>query len=143
MQLHLELRKARIIDPEAVDASHVSIGTRVRLEPVQGGEPRFAAILGPWDSNPDGGVFSYLSDFAKGLLKRTLGEIVTIDGREYRIAEIQACLKEPESSPVSEEGRSRAAFLTAAATGVERPLVVFWPSLAGGAVGMLVLLCYG
>ena len=103
MQLHLELRKARIIDPEAVDPSHVSIGTRVRLEPVQGGEPRFAAILGPWDSDPDGGVFSYLSDFAKGLLKRKPGEIVTIDGREYRIAEIQACLKEPESSTVSEE----------------------------------------
>lgn len=104
MQLHLDLRKARIIDPQGIDAAHVSIGTRVRLEPVHGGEARFATILGPWDSDPDEGVFSYLSDFAKGLLKRAPGEVVTIDSREYRIAEIQPWLSQPESSSVAEEG---------------------------------------
>ncbi|HET9887207.1 MAG TPA: GreA/GreB family elongation factor [bacterium] len=104
MQLHQDLRKARIIDPGAIDAAHVSIGTRVRLEPVLGGEERYATILGPWDSDPDRGVFSYLSDFAKGLLKRSPGELVMIDGREYRIAEIQAWLKDQESAPMSKEG---------------------------------------
>jgi transcription elongation GreA/GreB family factor len=102
MQLHQELRKARIIDPDGINATHVSIGTRVRLEPVQGGEARFATILGPWDSDPERGVFSYLSEFAKGLLKRSPGEIVMIDGQEYRIAEIQPWLKQ-EPSAIFEE----------------------------------------
>ncbi len=87
-QLHHELRKARLIDLNAVDANRVSLGTRVRLEPVSGGEPRFATILGPWDSDPDKGVYSYLSDFAKGLLKRSREETVMIEDREWRIAEI-------------------------------------------------------
>jgi len=104
MQLHLDLRKTRIIDPDAVDVSRVGIGARVRLEPVGEGELRFATILGPWDSDPDGGVFSYLSDFAKSLLKRTVGEVVLIDGREFRIAEIQPWQKEPATSEARDSG---------------------------------------
>ena len=102
MQLHLDLRKTRIIDPDAVDVSRVGIGARVRLEPVAGGEARVATILGPWDSDPDGGAFSYLSDFAKGLLKRTVGEVVLIDGREFRIAEIQPWQKATETSGIAD-----------------------------------------
>ncbi len=101
-QLHTELRKARLIDHSSVDASRVSLGTRVTLEPLAGGEPRFATILGPWDSDPEHGVYSYLSEFAKGLLKRGRDETVIIEDREWRITEIAPWRISPEGSGLPE-----------------------------------------
>ncbi len=88
-QLHEELRHIRLIDPGSVDPSRVGIGTRVRLDPVQGGAARWVTILGPWDSNPASGVFSYQSDFAQGLAGRAPGETVRIEEEDYRIGAIE------------------------------------------------------
>jgi transcription elongation GreA/GreB family factor len=101
-QLHTDIRKARLIDLSTVDPSRVSLGTRVRLEPVSGGEPRYATILGPWDSDPERGIYSYLSEFAKSLLKRGRDETVLIEDREWRIAEIAPWRHSPEGSGLPE-----------------------------------------
>ncbi len=101
-QLHDELRKARLIDPTLLEVSRVGLGSRVRLDPVQGGEPRSATILGPWDSDPDRGIYSYLSDFAKGLLKKAVGDVVRIEEREWRIAEIEPWRATADSTAPSE-----------------------------------------
>lgn len=102
LQLHDELRKARLIDPSTVDVSRVGLGARVRLEPVSGGTSRFATILGPWDSDPDRGIYSYLSDFSKGLLKKAIGEVVTIEERDWRVAEIEPWRAGLETASASE-----------------------------------------
>jgi len=88
-RLQKELRKVRLIDPDAVDPSVGAVGTRVSLEPTAGGAPRTLTILGPWDSDPDAGVFSYQSDFAKQVLGKQVGQPAVLDGVEYRITAIE------------------------------------------------------
>jgi transcription elongation GreA/GreB family factor len=97
-RLEEELRKVRVIDPSAVDPVRVSLGTRVELAAVDGGEPRFAIILGPWDSDPDRSVFSHRSEVAKGLLGARVDDAVEIDGQGYRVSEIRVW-RSPAPSP--------------------------------------------
>ena len=87
-QLDEDLRKVRVIDHGSVDSSKVSIGTELELEPVAGGARRRVVILGPWDSDPDGGVYSYLSELAKGLLGNRVGDTVQVEDHDYRIVSI-------------------------------------------------------
>lgn len=94
-RLQKEIRKVRLIDPAKVDASAVSIGTRVELQLLDGPGTRTMTILGPWESDPDTGVFSYLSEFAKQILGRRPGEEVTLEGRGYRVASIEPCVNAP------------------------------------------------
>jgi transcription elongation GreA/GreB family factor len=72
-----ELARSRALDPMRVDASEVRVGTRVRLRHEDGRE-RTATILGPWDSKPEEGVYSYLSEFGERLLGRKAGERVSL-----------------------------------------------------------------
>jgi transcription elongation GreA/GreB family factor len=88
-QLHADLQKIRLIDPTAVDAARVAIGTSFELQPVGGGPVRPVTILGHWDSDPDRGVYSYQSDFAKRLLGRAPGEIVETDAGDYRVGPVR------------------------------------------------------
>jgi transcription elongation GreA/GreB family factor len=98
-QLHDELRKIRLIDPEAVDASKVSIGTVVEMRPTGGGESRSVTILGPWDSDVESDVYSYQSEFAKGLLGRRPGETVEMDGEITEITAIRPWKSASEAVP--------------------------------------------
>jgi transcription elongation factor GreA len=88
-RLQKELRKTRLIDPDAVDTSVVAVGTRVELEPVAGGAVRTAAVLGPWDSDPDAGVYSHASEIGRRILGRRPDDRVEIDGEEFRITSIR------------------------------------------------------
>jgi transcription elongation GreA/GreB family factor len=85
--LRAELARARPLDPARVDASEARVGTRVTLS--LGERRRDAAVLGPWDSNPEAGVYSYESEFAQKLLGKKSGETVAIDGETWRVEEIR------------------------------------------------------
>lgn len=89
-RLHAELGKVRVLDPSSVDVTRVSVGTRFDLEPVSGGAPREVTILGPWESNPDRGIYSHQSDVARELLGLTEGDVATLEEREYRVARLRA-----------------------------------------------------
>lgn len=97
-QLHTDIRKARLIDPTILDTIHVGVGSRVQLERVGGGGERTATILGPWDSDPDRGVYSYMSEFAKGLLRKAVGEEVQIEGVAWRIVAAEPWRQGAETS---------------------------------------------
>ncbi len=84
-RLHAELAKVRVLDPAAVDVTRVSVGTRFELLPVGGGEGRTITILGPWESDPDRGIYSHQSEFARELLGLAAGDVVTVEEREYRV----------------------------------------------------------
>ena len=45
-------------------------------------------LLGPWDSKPEEGVYSYLSDLGKALLGKVVGEEVTLLGEPARVETI-------------------------------------------------------
>jgi transcription elongation factor GreA len=87
--LHDELITARAIDPETVDISKISIGTRFQLKPRENsGKPVTLTILGPWDSDPTNNVLSYSSAVGASLLNAAKGSIVTFNETSYIVDEI-------------------------------------------------------
>ena len=69
-----QLSRTRALDSSRIDTSEVRVGTRVVLRAVDSGREMSATILGPWDSRPEEGVYSYESEFAAALLGKRVGE---------------------------------------------------------------------
>jgi len=92
-ELKDDLDKARILDPEQVTTDKVVVGTRVRLANLSRGGEETYALLGPWDTDVERGVISYLSPVGRGLLGKGRGaraEIVLPEGAvAYEIKEIE------------------------------------------------------
>ncbi|HEY0590663.1 MAG TPA: GreA/GreB family elongation factor [Thermoanaerobaculia bacterium] len=86
-KLAAELAHVHVIDPAKVDPSEVRIGTRVSLR--NGDVQRDVVILGPWESDPEHGVYSNQSEAAHALLGRKPEEIVTFMGNDYVIEAIR------------------------------------------------------
>lgn len=93
-----DLRMANPMDFSSPDTSAVSIGTTVRLDSEDGGEPLTYTILGAWDSDPDKGIIAYLSERGNILLEKKVGESVALPDasggdQRYKIASIEAFQK--------------------------------------------------
>ena len=87
-RLRDEIARARPVSASDVDTSEVSVGCRVRLDNGAGNVMEYS-ILGPWDTDPDHGVISYLSPFAQLLLGRKPGDGIEMDGQPFRITAIE------------------------------------------------------
>lgn len=85
-KLQDELAHARPLDAAAVDTTEVRPGTRVTLRGASG--TRTLTLLGPWDSKPEAGVYSYLSDLGKALLGKTAGESAIVLGENAVVEQI-------------------------------------------------------
>ena len=70
-----ELDKAQIIRPDDVDPSSIGFGTKVRLKARDGSEETYV-LLGPWESDPENGIISYLSPLGGELLNKKPGDHV-------------------------------------------------------------------
>ncbi|MHC4548497.1 MAG: GreA/GreB family elongation factor [Planctomycetota bacterium] len=68
-----DLDKARILDLDLVTTDRVVVGTRVRLTNLTRGREESYALLGPWDTDVEKGVISYLSPVGRGLLGKPTG----------------------------------------------------------------------
>ncbi len=86
-KLSSELSLTRVLDPVSIDVSQVRVGTKIRLS--NGDLSRDVTILGPWESEPEHGVYSNQSDVAKALLGHTAGDIVSFMGNDYTIESIR------------------------------------------------------
>ncbi len=77
-QLTQELEQARVFNLDNVNNSTVSFGTKVLLEEQQEdgvSKTNEFIILGPWESNPEKGIISYLSPFGQKLYKHKKDEV--------------------------------------------------------------------
>jgi transcription elongation GreA/GreB family factor len=84
-----ELSRTRTLDASRIDASEVRVGTRVLLREAGTGREQAATILGPWDSRPEDGVYSYESEYARHLLGKKTGEQALLpNGEPAEIASI-------------------------------------------------------
>jgi transcription elongation GreA/GreB family factor len=86
-ELASELSRVRVIDPNLVDTSEVRIGTKIRLR--NGDVQREVTILGPWESDPEHGVYSNQSEAARALLGHKTDEIVSFMGNDYVVEAIE------------------------------------------------------
>jgi len=73
-KLKEELDRAQLFDPDSVNTSKASFGTKVLLLIETSGQREEYTILGPWESNPEINIISYLSPFGSAILNKTEGE---------------------------------------------------------------------
>jgi transcription elongation factor GreA len=69
-----EIERAQLFDPNSVNTSKASFGTRVTLLNNSSNKTEEFTILGPWESDPDNKVISYLSPFGGAILNRKAGD---------------------------------------------------------------------
>jgi len=73
-RLQGELSRAVIFDPTTATTSIISFGTEVVLTNNISGKDEKYIIMGPWESDPDAGVISYMSPFGNEILDAKVGE---------------------------------------------------------------------
>ncbi|MCK6457006.1 MAG: GreA/GreB family elongation factor [Phycisphaerae bacterium] len=104
-QINFEMSLARVLEPEDVPDDHVSIGHAVHLTPEDRSEPIVVTLLGPWESDLSRNIYSYQTPFAKKLLGRARGEIVTLTigerERTYRIDGIECAIAHQVPAPAA------------------------------------------
>ena len=83
-QLQSELNRAVVFDPTTSTTSMVSFGTIVTLTDNDSGKEETYTILGPWESDPDNNVISYMSPFGNAVLNRKAGETATFTINEHK-----------------------------------------------------------
>ena len=79
-----ELAQAKLIDPTAVRGDIVSIGTAIEIRDTQKGKIERYTILGPWDSDAENGVVSYLAPLAAAFLGKAAGDKAVLDFTEEK-----------------------------------------------------------
>ena len=84
-KLKNEIERAQLFDKSTVSSQKVSFGTVVTLTNEISGEKEAYTILGPWESDPDNSIISYMSPFGNAIHNHREGETLTftINEREY------------------------------------------------------------
>ena len=87
-----EIDRCQIFDPTTVTTARVSFGTTVYLETPEGKTEEYT-ILGPWESDPDNKIISYMSPFGSAIFNSKKGETVSFkindEERKYIINDIK------------------------------------------------------
>ncbi len=93
-EVQRRLRNAKVVDPAGVDTGSVDLGTRVTLRVVGQDEERTFQIVGANESDPGSGKLSHSSPVGRAVLKRRVGEKVTVatprGATEYEIVNVEA-----------------------------------------------------
>lgn len=93
-EVQRRLRNAKVVDPGGAEAGAVDLGTRVTLRLVGKDEERTFEIVGANESDPGSGKLSHSSPVGRAVLKRRVGETVTVStprgATEYEIVNIEA-----------------------------------------------------
>ena len=73
-KLKEDIDRSQIFDPASINASRASFGTKVQLLNETMGIKEEYTILGPWESDPNNNIISYLSPFGSAIINKTEGE---------------------------------------------------------------------
>lgn len=83
-KLQDEIDRAQIFDPATITTARVSFGTTVTLKNNNTNADEEYTILGPWESDPENKVISYLSPFGKEILNSKEGESLSFEINERK-----------------------------------------------------------
>lgn len=86
-ELASEISRVRVLEPNQIDTTSVRVGTKLQLS--NGDARRDVSILGPWESDPEHGIYSNESDVAKKLMGHAAGDVVSFMGNDYVIESIR------------------------------------------------------
>ena len=91
-KLQEELNRATVFDPTTLTTAEVSFATVVTLHNNETDKDEEYTILGPWESDPDNNIISYMSPFGNALMGAKAGEnikfVVNEHEYEYTVKEI-------------------------------------------------------
>jgi transcription elongation factor GreA len=85
-KLKEEIERAQIFDPNTVTADKVSFGTKIALSNDMTGKEEEYTILGPWESDPENRIISYLSPFGSAILNKISGESFTFSRNDEKLS---------------------------------------------------------
>ena len=83
--LSSQFSQARILTPDEVVTSEVSVGTVVTCS-----DGKTYTILGPFEANPDKGILSFQSKLATEMLGKKVGDTLSFQDNEMKIESIQS-----------------------------------------------------
>ena len=83
-RLQEELNHAVVCDPTTSTTAIVSFGTVVTLTDNTSGKDEKYTILGPWESDPDNNVISYMSPFGNAIMDKKVGTSVQFTINEHK-----------------------------------------------------------
>ncbi len=83
-KLQSELNRAVVFDPTTITTAFVSFATSVTLTNTDTGSDETYTILGPWESDPDNGVISYMAPFGNAIMDKKTGESVSFEINEHK-----------------------------------------------------------
>ncbi len=94
-EIQRRIRSAKVVDPSEVKTDAVDVGTRVTLRVVgKEDQERTFQIVGANESDPTSGKLSHASPVGRAVLKRRVGEKVTVStprgATEYEIVNVEA-----------------------------------------------------
>jgi transcription elongation factor GreA len=93
-ELQRRIRNVRVVDPSQAEQDAVDLGTTVTLRAVAKGQERTFQIVGANESDPTSGKLSHASPVGRAVLKRKVGEKVTVStpggATEYEIVNVEA-----------------------------------------------------
>jgi transcription elongation GreA/GreB family factor len=81
-----EVQQAQIFNENEVSTDRIGFGTHTRLKNLGTGKVEEYVVLGPWESDPERNVISYLSPLGAALWNHAPGEefVFTINQNEFR-----------------------------------------------------------
>jgi len=85
-KLNAEIDRAQLFDPAQVNTSKVSFGTKVTLLNQNSGNREEFTILGPWESDPDNRIISYLSPFGGAILNKVVSDVVEFTNNDEKVS---------------------------------------------------------
>lgn len=92
-ELQRRLRTSKVVEPTGEKEGGVTLGSRVTLRVVGREEERVFDIVGANESDPTSGKLSHSSPVGRAVLKRRIGETVTVStprgATEYEILNIE------------------------------------------------------
>ncbi|HET7480526.1 MAG TPA: transcription elongation factor GreA [Rubrobacteraceae bacterium] len=93
-EVQRRVRNAKVVDPSETEQGSVNVGTVVTLRRVGKDEERTFQIVGANESDPTSGKLSHASPVGRAVLKRRVGEKVTVatprGSTEYEIINVEA-----------------------------------------------------
>ena len=84
-KLNGEIDRAILFDPSLVNTSKVSFGTKVTLLNKNTDSREEYTILGPWESDPENRIISYLSPFGGTVFNKVVGDEVEFSSNDEKV----------------------------------------------------------